>query len=47
MQEETTMLQKADIFDSSIPPLADNDSREPFGDVQGDSRLSNSLSSLK
>jgi iron complex outermembrane receptor protein len=41
-------VTKADIFDSSIPPLADNDySREPFGDVQGDSRLSNSLSSLK
>lgn len=41
-------VTKTDIFDSSIPPLADNDySHEPFGDVQGDSKLSNSLNSMK
>lgn len=41
-------VTKTDIFDPSIPVLADNDySSEPFGDVLGDSRLSNSLSSLK
>ena len=41
-------VTKTDIFDPSIPVLADNDySSEPFGDVQGDSELSNSLSSLK
>lgn len=40
-------VTKPDIF-AATPPLADNDySHEPFGDVQGDSRLSNSLSSLK
>lgn len=41
-------VTKTDIFDPSIPVLADDDySSEPFGDVQGDSELSNSLSSLK
>ncbi|MDE0471085.1 MAG: TonB-dependent receptor [Ekhidna sp.] len=41
-------VTKMDIFDSSIPVLADDNlSNEPFGDVQGDSELSNSLSSLK
>ena len=41
-------VTKTDIYNPAIPPLADNDySHEPFGDVQGDSRLSNSLSSLK
>jgi iron complex outermembrane receptor protein len=41
-------VTKTDIYNAAIPPLADNDySQEPFGDVQGDSRLSNSLSSLK
>lgn len=41
-------VTKTDIYDSNIPVLADNDySHEPFGDVQGDSELSNSLSSLK
>ncbi len=41
-------VTKTDIFDPNIPVLADNDySSEPFGDVQGDSELSNSLSSLK
>jgi len=40
-------VTKPDIFVAG-PPLADNDySHEPFGDVQGDSKLSNSLSSLK
>lgn len=40
-------VTKPDIFVAG-PPLADNDySHEPFGDVQGDSNLSNSLSSLK
>jgi hypothetical protein len=33
-------VTKTDIYDSSIPPLADNDySHEPFGDVQGDSLI--------
>lgn len=41
-------VTKTDIFDPSIPVLADEDySSDPFGDVQGDSELSNSLSSLK
>lgn len=41
-------VTKTDIFDPSIPVLADDDySSEPFGDVLGDSELSNSLSSLK
>lgn len=41
-------ITKTDIFDASIPQLSDDDySSEPFGDVQGDSELSNSLSSLK
>ncbi|WP_264532328.1 TonB-dependent receptor [Flavobacterium sp. N502540] len=41
-------VTKTDIFNASIPPLADNDySHEPFGDIMGDSQLSNSLSSLK
>ncbi|WP_142784648.1 TonB-dependent receptor [Changchengzhania lutea] len=41
-------VTKTDIFDPNIPVLADDDySSEPFGDVQGDSELSNSLSSLK
>lgn len=41
-------VTKTDIFDPTIPVLADDDySSEPFGDVQGDSELSNSLSSLK
>ena len=41
-------VTKTDIFDPSIPVLADDDySSEPFGDVQGDSELSNSLSSFK
>lgn len=41
-------VTKTDIFDPSIPVLADDDySQEPFGDVLGDSDLSNSLSSLK
>lgn len=41
-------VTKTDIFNPSIPVLADNDySSEPFGDVQGDSKLSNALSSFK
>lgn len=41
-------VTKTDIFDPSIPVLADDDySSEPFGDVLGDSELSNSLSSFK
>ncbi|WP_417444091.1 TonB-dependent receptor [Joostella sp.] len=41
-------ITKTDILDPSIPVLADDDySREPFGDIQGDSELSNSLSSFK
>jgi len=41
-------VTKTDIFDPSIPPLADDDySNEPFGDILGDSDLSNSLSSFK
>ncbi len=41
-------VTKTDIFDATIPVLADDDySSEPFGDVQGDSELSNSLSSFK
>lgn len=41
-------ITKTDIFNTKIPPLADNDySQEPFGDVLGSSKLSNSLSSLK
>lgn len=41
-------VTKTDIYDPSIPVLADDDySSEPFGDVLGDSELSNSLSSLK
>lgn len=41
-------VTKTDIFDPTIPVLADDDySSEPFGDVQGDSDLSNSLSSFK
>ncbi|TXD82675.1 TonB-dependent receptor [Subsaximicrobium wynnwilliamsii] len=41
-------VTKTDLFDPSIPVLADDDySNEPFGDVLGDSDLSNSLSSLK
>lgn len=40
-------VTKTDIFVAG-PTLADNDySSEPFGDVQGDSDLSNSLSSFK
>ncbi len=41
-------VTKTDIFDPSIPVLADDDySSEPFGDILGDSELSNSLSSFK
>ncbi|WP_242157185.1 TonB-dependent receptor [Aestuariivivens sediminis] len=41
-------VTKTDIFDPNIPVLADDDySNDPFGDVQGDSELSNSLSSFK
>lgn len=41
-------VTKTDIFDPTIPVLADDDySNEPFGDVLGDSELSNSLSSFK
>lgn len=41
-------ITKTDIFDPSIPVLADDDySSEPFGDILGDSELSNSLSSFK
>ena len=41
-------VTKTDIFDPSIPVLADDDySNEPFGDILGDSELSNSLSSFK
>jgi iron complex outermembrane receptor protein len=41
-------ITKTDIFDTSIPPLQDDDySNDVFGDVLGDSDLSNSLSSLK
>ncbi|MBT8245139.1 MAG: TonB-dependent receptor [Winogradskyella sp.] len=41
-------VTKTDIFNPSIPVLADDDySSEPFGDILGDSELSNSLSSLK
>lgn len=41
-------ITKSDIFDPSIPPLQDDDySNDVFGDVLGDSDLSNSLSSLK
>ncbi|MFC4636025.1 TonB-dependent receptor [Dokdonia ponticola] len=41
-------VTKTDIFDPNIPVLADDDySSEPFGDILGDSELSNSLSSLK
>jgi iron complex outermembrane receptor protein len=41
-------ITKTDIFDPSIPPLQDDDySNDVFGDVLGDSDLSNSLSSLK
>ncbi len=41
-------VTKTDIFDPSIPVLADDDySSEPFGDILGDSDLSNSLSSFK
>jgi len=40
-------VTKPDIFLAG-PALSDDDTtREPFGDVQGDSRLSNSLSSIK
>tara|TARA_R110002051_G_scaffold290773_3_gene354491 strand:- start:6906 stop:9305 length:2400 start_codon:yes stop_codon:yes gene_type:complete len=41
-------VTKTDIFDPTIPVLADDDySSEPFGDILGDSELSNSLSSFK
>lgn len=41
-------VTKTDLFDPTIPVLADNDySSEPFGDILGDSELSNSLSSFK
>ncbi len=41
-------VTKTDIFDPTIPVLADDDySNDPFGDVLGDSDLSNSLSSFK
>jgi iron complex outermembrane receptor protein len=41
-------VTKTDLFDATIPVLADDDySSEPFGDVMGESELSNSLSSLK
>ncbi|UAM97479.1 TonB-dependent receptor [Polaribacter litorisediminis] len=41
-------VTKTDLFDATIPVLADDDySSEPFGDVLGDSDLSNALSSLK
>ena len=41
-------VTKTDIFDPTIPALADDDySSEPFGDILGDSELSNSLSSFK
>jgi iron complex outermembrane receptor protein len=41
-------ITKTDIFDPTIPPLQDDDySNDVFGDVLGDSDLSNSLSSLK
>ena len=41
-------ITKTDIFNSKIPVLSDDDySSEPFGDTQGDSELSNSLSNFK
>ncbi|MFV0247425.1 MAG: TonB-dependent receptor [Tenacibaculum sp.] len=41
-------VTKTNIFDVNLAVLADDDySNEPFGDTQGDSELSNSLSSFK